>query len=77
MWVPEDTDGPWSVWVGRGGAAAARWVRFLCNTHSDAAHLALMRRLQPLDAHAEVTDCVALDCEMVGVGPGASRSDSV
>jgi hypothetical protein len=77
MWAPEDTHGLWDVWVGRGGAAAARWVRFLCNTHSDAAHLSLMRRLQPLNAHTEVTDCVALDCEMVGVGPGTCEEAAV
>jgi hypothetical protein len=70
MWVPEDTSGLWERWLGRGCSAAVQWVRFLCNVHSDAAAATCMRRLQPLDSHMEVTDCVALDCEMVGVGPG-------
>lgn len=74
MWVPEDTSGLWERWLGRGCSAAVQWVRFLCNVHSDAAAATCMRRLQPLDSHMEVTDCVALDCEMVGVGPGGVES---
>lgn len=65
--VPDDAGVAWR-------AESQQWFDFVCSSTSQDMEMARMQRLEPLSSDVSVTQILALDCEMVGVGAGGVRS---